>query len=139
MDNFVVTEAKELIPHEKNRKTLLHSILNERYDFFISHQSNVEKNFIRMELPYSPFDDMGRWGPWLDTKIVYRKLYPNLPNYDLKSLIETFIGLDGLTKKARIYCREEKLQFHNALFDAIACMELLNRLSDKLNLPNFLI
>ena len=92
-----------------------------------------------MELPYSPFGDMGRWGPWLDTKIVYRQLYPNLPNYDLKSLIETFIGLDGLTEKAKAYCQEEKLQFHNALFDAIACMELVNRLSDKLNLPNFLI
>ena len=106
---------------------------------FISHQSNVEKNFIRMELPYSPFDDMGRWGPWLDTKIVYRKLYPNLPNYDLKSLIETFIGLDGLTRKEAKSTAVKRNLFHNALFDAIACMELVNRLSDKLNLPNFLI
>ena len=136
--NFEIIEAKEIIVGSGCKEKILRSFLENRYDFFLSHQSNIEKNFIKREMPYTSFSPSGKWEPWLDTKLIYKKLYPDLKKYDLKSLGETFLGLAFINQKAAIYCNQKKLGFHNALFDALCCFELTKRLHAKVNLQKFL-
>ena len=90
-------------------------------------------------MPYTSFSPSGKWEPWLDTKLIYKRLYPNLQKYDLKTLAEAFLGLSSITEKAKLYCDQRKLGFHNALFDAICCYALAKRLNAKVNLRKFLL
>jgi DNA polymerase III epsilon subunit-like protein len=89
-------------------------------------------------MPYTSFSPSGKWEPWLDTKLIYKKLYPDLKKYDLKTLTETFMGLKSINEKAALYCDPKKIGFHNALFDAFCCYALTKRLSTKVNLQKFL-
>jgi DNA polymerase III epsilon subunit-like protein len=68
------------------------------------------------------------WGPWLDTLPIYRRLYPDLKNYQLNALIHLFDLEDKLMQLARLYCPEERLRYHCALYDALASALLLQRL-----------
>tara|TARA_B100001093_G_scaffold360072_1_gene344780 strand:- start:1335 stop:1838 length:504 start_codon:yes stop_codon:yes gene_type:complete len=136
--NFEIIEAKEITVGSGCKKNILRTFLENRYDFFLSHQSNIEKNFIKREMPYTTFSPSGKWEPWLDTKLIYKRLYPDLEKYDLRTLAETFLGLSSINEKAAIYCKPKKLGFHNALFDAFCCYALTKRLSTKVNLKKFL-
>ena len=137
--NFEIIEAKEITVGSGCKEKILRSFLENKYDFFLSHQSNIEKNFIKREMPYTSFSPSGKWEPWLDTKLIYKRLYPNLKKYDLKTLAEAFLGLSSITEKAKLYCDQKKLGFHNALFDAICCYALAKRLNAKVNLQKFLL
>ena len=136
--NFEIIEAKEITVNSECKENILRSFLEKRYDFFLSHQSNIEKNFIKKEMPYTTFSPSGKWEPWLDTKLIYKRLYPDLEKYDLKTLVETFLGISSINEKAANYCNPKKLGFHNALFDAFCCYALTTRLSTKVNLQKFL-
>lgn len=138
LKNFEIIEAKEITVGSGCKEKILRSFLENRYDFFLSHQSSIEKNFIKREMPYTSFSCSGKWEPWLDTKIIYKKLYPNLKKYNLKELAETFLGLSSINEKATQYCNPKKIGFHNALFDAFCCYELTKRLSAKVDLQKFL-
>ena len=136
--NFEIIEAKEITVGSGCKEKILRSFLENRYDFFLSHQSNIEKNLIKREMPYTSFSPSGKWEPWLDTKLIYKNLYPDLKKYDLKTLTETFLGLTSMNEKAALYCDPKKIGFHNALFDAFCCYALTKRLSTKVNLQKFL-
>ena len=136
--NFEIIDAKEITVGSGCKEKILRSFLENKYDFLLSHQSNIEKNFIKREMPYTSFSPSGKWEPWLDTKLIYKKLYPDLEKYDLKALTETFLGLTSINEKAAHYCDQNKLGFHNALFDAFCCYALTKRLCSKVNLQKFL-
>lgn len=138
IQDFEIVDAGELKAVEDKNNDKFISILDKDYEFFVSHQSNVEKNFLHRKYPFSQNSDTGTWGPWLDTKIIYQKLYPNLEKFDLKFLVKTFIEqskLDTLTSK---YCAKNKIDYHNALFDSICCYLLARRLIKDINLYQFL-
>ena len=68
------------------------------------------------------------WGPWLDTLSIYRRLYPDLDNYQLNTLISLFKLEESLNQLAQEYCPKERIRYHCALYDALACALLLQRL-----------
>ncbi len=106
----------------------------------MAHNSHIEKNLIRKYFPYQidPTTETIRKHKWIDTLTVYRKLYPNLENYDLKSLIETFIDAKLLKTEAEKICAPTKSFFHHSLYDALCVYFLTKRLEGKINLKQFL-
>ena len=137
--NFKITYAKEFIVNESiDLNNILENIPKD--GFIISHNVMFEKNLIIKTFPYPTFSKgyFLQWGPWLDTVKIYQKLYPNLPNYDLKNLVAQFLSADGLNKLTSKYCNLKKRKHHNALFDAICCFMLTERLVNLIDLGTFL-
>jgi DNA polymerase III epsilon subunit-like protein len=68
------------------------------------------------------------WGPWVDTKLLYRRLFAAVPSYELDTLVWTF-AMDGELKNlAKTLCPPSAIGFHNALFDALATALLIKNL-----------
>ena len=137
--NFKITYAKEFIV---NKSIDLNNIIENipKDGFIISHNVMIEKNLIIRTFPYPTFPKGGplQWGPWLDTVKIYQSLYPNLPSYDLKSLVAQFLNEDGLNKMTSTYCNLAKRKQHHALFDAICTFMLTERLVNLIDLGSFL-
>lgn len=102
-----------------------------------AHNASVEDRFLKQTWPYvrkvpdfstHADDSVATWGPWLDTLAIYRRIYPDLETYQLQSLIRTFSQEDALNQLAQQYCPEARMQYHSALFDALATALLLRRL-----------
>lgn len=68
------------------------------------------------------------WGPWIDTKLVYRRLFKGLISYELQDLIASFNLHSPLSKLAKRYCSFSAMNFHNSLFDALAAALLIQNL-----------
>ncbi|MDR1433444.1 MAG: hypothetical protein LBI61_03875 [Puniceicoccales bacterium] len=68
------------------------------------------------------------WGPWADTKLIHRKLFPQLQSYELEDLVASFALFPELEKLAKKYCCPGGTKFHSALFDALATSLLLQNL-----------
>ncbi len=118
----------------------LNNILGFKPDVFISHNINTEKNLIKKYLPYSrkaQEDISMEWGPWIDTTLVYRTLYTQISNFDLKSLTKTFVQkeVDILAKQ---FCKVNKKKHHNALYDAICTHLLFARIQNRVSMSNFI-
>ena len=75
---------------------------------------------------------------WLDSLNIYRSLYPNLKNYDLKFLVNTFIDSNILKAETENRCKKNEDKFHHPLFDAICVYLLIERLKSRINLDQFL-
>ncbi len=88
----------------------------------VAHNISVEKKFLRHMAP------MHRFSPWVDTLALARKAWPNAPTHKLGDLIE---GL-GLDTHVRKLCPNRDA--HDALYDAIACAVLLEKI---LTLPGW--
>ncbi len=96
---------------------------------FGAHNAMVEAQLLSAIWPYprlvadfseEPPVARASWGPWLDTLHLYRRLYPNLPEYGLSSLIDQF-GLQAtLDQTAEKHCPEGRGHYHCALYDALA-------------------
>ncbi len=107
---------------------------------FAAHHAPVERGLLRHTWPVPPaspdFAAVGPaasprvadWGPWLDTRRIYERLYPGLPNYQLMELIRVFALADELSVLANTHCPPSRRQPHCALFDALAAALLLARL-----------
>ena len=88
----------------------------------VAHNIAVEKKFLRKMAP------MHRFGPWVDTLALARKAWPDAPNHKLGDLIS---GL-GLEPRVRELCPNRAA--HDALYDAVACAVLLEKI---LSLPGW--
>ena len=126
--------------NEREVKNYLLEILSGDIEFIIGHNISTEKNLLKKYLPYPVKKNLFKkleWGPWLDTKKMYAKLYPNLKKYDLKNLSHLFINseINNLSKK---YCNKKNSSFHNALYDALCTFLLYKRLSKDINIIKFL-
>ena len=103
-----------------------------------AHNASVEDRFLKSTWSYTrqspnfsiPKEDhmLTSWGPWLDTLSIYRRLYPDLDNYQLNTLISLFGLEESLNQLAQEYCPKERIGYHCALYDALACALLLQRL-----------
>lgn len=112
-----------------------------RTGILCAHSAQTEDNLLRFYwaspgvVPaWTNANTVVTWGPWIDTKMIYRALYPGLSSYELKSLIIYFDLYDELLNIASMYCEPFKKEFHNALFDAFAAALLLQYIHKTL--PN---
>lgn len=71
------------------------------------------------------------WGPWLDTLLIYRRLYPDLERHNLADLIAIFEQGEQLEAFAQAYCPAGRRRYHSALYDALASACLLLHLLDE--------
>jgi DNA polymerase-3 subunit epsilon len=84
-----------------------------------AHNVSTEKKFTRAAAP------MHRFGPWLDTLRIARKVWPSLPSYALNDL------LVSLHLKERVDALCPGKEAHDALYDAIASAMLLELLLEQ--------
>jgi DNA polymerase-3 subunit epsilon len=87
----------------------------------VAHGAGTEKRFLRA-FPLHGF------GPWLDTLNLARAVAPDLPDHSLGSVINAF----GLEEEVREHC--PSFSWHDALFDAVACLVFLRRVIGDLGL-----
>ena len=130
----------KIISNQHECASTLMSIVNGKPELFISHNVQVEKNLLKKYLPYSNLKvsrDEISWGPWLDTKRIYSKLYPELGKYDLPYLSNIFVKIE-LDKKAKLICPYNKNKPHNALYDALCAFLLFKRIKNIININEFI-
>lgn len=103
---------------------------------FAAHHHVVENMLLHQVWPHGrKFPDFSSggvtlgWGPWLDTRLIFELLYPELNSYKLMDLIETFRLNDRLTTLARKHCPRHRSRPHCALYDAIASALLFEYVS----------
>lgn len=80
----------------------------------VAHGAGTEKRFLRA-FPLHGF------GPWLDTLQLARAVLPDLPGHGLAEVAR------ALGVEAEIRARCAGLDWHDALFDAVACLAVLQR------------
>lgn len=80
----------------------------------VAHGAGTEKRFLRA-FPLHGF------GPWLDTLALARAVLPALPGHSLAEVA----GALGVEGEVRARCAG--LDWHDALFDAVACLAILRR------------
>jgi DNA polymerase III epsilon subunit-like protein len=136
----IIDTVKEFVePDSKMIEHEINALSDFGFDALVSHNAHVEKNFLNYISPYQIKDrKLQKWGPWLDTYNVYKQLYPNLKNYDLKSLTEKFVNQDTLNGLSEKHCNELNTKYHFATFDCICTYLLLQRLEGRINLQMFL-
>lgn len=78
----------------------------------VAHGAGTEKRFLRA-FPMHGF------GPWVDTLALSRAFMPDLPDHSLAAVVHAC----GLVPHVREAC--SKHEWHDALFDAVACLVLL--------------
>jgi DNA polymerase III epsilon subunit-like protein len=139
INNFEIVYVNELTEVSSKRADTLLEFLSEPYDFFVAHNHKTEKNLIKKEMPYSNLKKSGEWGPWLDTEILYKKLYPQLKNYKLNSLVQEFLHLENIKETLAKYAPHSKPDFHHPLFDAMCSFYLAKRLVEVINLKAFIV
>lgn len=103
-----------------------------RSGIFCAHSSQTEKLLLRSYLPtpgmVSKFYADGltsSWGPWIDTKLLYRRCFMNMDDYSLMALIDDMGLRQSLDEISAKYCLVHKCKPHNALYDALAAALLL--------------
>lgn len=84
----------------------------------VAHGKGTEKRFLRA------FPGHG-FGPWIDTLLLARAAWPELPDHSLGALCES----QGLTDEIREIVPAKS--WHDALFDAVASLVLLQRIIES--------
>lgn len=87
----------------------------------VAHGAGTEKRFLRC-FPLHGF------GPWIDTLPVARALLPGLPDHGLGTVLAAL----GLEAETQALC--PGLAWHDALFDAVACLVFLRHVVGTLGL-----
>ena len=89
----------------------------------VAHGKGTEKRFLRA------FPGHG-FGPWIDTLLLARAAWPDLPSHSLGNLCEAH----GLTTTIQALVPEKS--WHDALFDAVASLALLAHLIETHHLAD---
>ena len=130
----------KIIQNKEECIKALGNIVENKPDVFISHNAHIEKNLLKSYLPYNRICSNRislEWGPWIDTTIIYRTLYPNISTYDLVFLTKTFIKKRA-EELSSIICSADKKFHHNALYDALCTYLLFERIQKKVNINEFI-
>lgn len=90
----------------------------------VAHGKGTEKRFLRA------FPGHG-FGPWIDTLLLARAAWPDLSDHSLGSLCES----RGLTQRVEAIVPEKS--WHDALFDAVGSLVLLEHLIRTLALEDY--
>jgi DNA polymerase III epsilon subunit-like protein len=100
-----------------------------------AHHSATEDSLLRRRWLTPGFvpdwGDPGRsvtsWGPWLDSQLLARRLWPTWPAYSLGKALER-LGLgEEWRELGQQFCSPQRRSAHCALYDAIGCALLINR------------
>ncbi|MEI6073669.1 MAG: 3'-5' exonuclease [Verrucomicrobiae bacterium] len=91
--------------------------------WIVAHGASTEKRFLRI-FPFHSF------GPWVDTLVLTRAVYPALASHALGDIIRA-LGLDRDPEIA-----SEGFRWHDAESDAIASLVLLRHLISACHLEN---
>ena len=89
----------------------------------MAHGKGTEKRFLRA-VPGHGF------GPWIDTLLLARAAWPDLPSHSLGGLCEAH----GLTATIQVLVPGKS--WHDALFDAVASLALLAHLIETHHLAD---
>jgi DNA polymerase III epsilon subunit-like protein len=107
-------------------------VLLRRSGIFCAHSSQTEKSLLRSYMPtpglvlrFYASGLTSSWDPWIDTKLLYRRCFPNIRNYSLMALITRCNLRSALDEVSGKYCPVYKCKPHNALYDALASALLL--------------
>ena len=113
-----------------------------KIEFWIAHNASIERNILIEHTPYKsnyPKNSKTlKWGPWLDSLALYKKLYSNLNNYSLKNLGKIFLESCEINQLAENMCIRTGRTFHQSMFDCIVTFLLINRLKNIIDLNFFL-
>ena len=116
---------------------------NSEIEIWVAHNFTVEKNLIAQNAPYKnnllSMSSSMQWGPWIDTLIIYKRLYPNLEKYTLSDLKLRFLDVKKIERIAQRLCKRTKPKPHQSMYDAIVTYLLLDRLRTKVDFNLFLI
>jgi DNA polymerase III epsilon subunit-like protein len=137
--DFKIINVCEKTDIKDKRDVILDRFLRKKNDFLVAHHHTTEKNFLKKEMPYTNITKTGVWGPWLDTEIIYKKLYPQIKNYKLENLSKEFLNLEHVSNEVRNYSPESEVNFHNPLYDAFCCYHLAKRLITSINLNKMFV
>ena len=89
----------------------------------VAHGAGTERRFLRA-FPMHGF------GPWVDTLALSRALRPDLPDHALAAVV----AANGLERDVREACPQH--DWHDALFDAVACLAVLRHLVARCGLES---
>lgn len=89
----------------------------------VAHGVSTEQRFLRA-FPFHGF------GPWLDTLMISRALMPEITDHSLSTVICSL----HLESEVKRLCPE--LLWHDALFDAVACLVFLRHVLKLLDQPD---
>jgi len=93
-NSTIVSLTEQTIRNENECIEFFKAVFKKIPDFIISHNVPTERNLLKKYLPYSNATGTNRgmeWGPWLDTKEMYKILYPQLEEYGLEHLTNIFL------------------------------------------------
>lgn len=90
----------------------------------VAHGKGTEKRFLRA------FPGHG-FGPWIDTLLLARTAWPDLPDHALGSICDQL----GISDEVRDLVPQKS--WHDALFDAAASLVLLRHLIHSLNAASY--
>ena len=139
-NSTIVSLTEQTIRNENECIEFFKAVFKKIPDFIISHNVPTERNLLKKYLPYSNATGTNRgmeWGPWLDTKEMYKILYPQLEEYGLEHLTNIFIKEES-SLLAKRHCRKNKRTPHNALYDTICAYLLYKRLANIVNIKQFI-
>lgn len=92
----------------------------------VAHGAGTEKRFLRA-FPLHGF------GPWLDTLALARAVFPRLAEYSLRDVVNAA----GVEHEVRTLC--PGLDWHDALFDSVACLVFLRAALDLAGLQDAVV
>lgn len=92
----------------------------------VAHGAGTERRFLRA-FPMHGF------GPWVDTLALARALMPELPDHSLAAVV----AANGLECEVRKACPHH--DWHDALFDAVACLAVLRHLVVRCGLESAVV
>lgn len=106
---------------------------------FAAHHAPVENRLLKQVWPYpteapdfaQPGVKQADWGPWIDTRLIYRQAYPDLDNHKLGNLIQCLDLQALLDQLVAQHCPENRRKYHCALYDALASALLLMHLRQQ--------
>lgn len=139
-NSTIVSLTEQTIRNENECIEFFKAVFKKIPDFIISHNVPTERNLLKKYLPYSNATGTNRgmeWGPWLDTKEMYKILYPQLEEYGLEHLTNIFTKEES-SLLAKRHCRKNKRTQHNALYDTICAFLLYKRLANIVNIKQFI-
>ena len=139
-NSTIVSLTEQTIRNENECIEFFKAVFKKIPDFIISHNVPTERNLLKKYLPYSNATGTNRgmeWGPWLDTKEMYKILYPQLEKYGLEHLTNIFTKEES-SLLAKRHCRKNKRTPHNALYDTICAFLLYKRLANVVNIKQFI-
>ena len=142
-NDLEIADTWDITIKEKHDVTnALLTVFEEKPNYIVAHNAQIEKNLIREYLPYPKFEERNgtnaNWGPWLDTLTAYRTLYPSIKDYSLEHLTSTFIEIGELNALVKNLCEEKKGKAHFALYDAICTLMLVKRIAKLIDLASFI-